>query len=77
MAPFYEWDSAVSRLKSHYEEIVYFLPISPQEFLVPIQSTSEGWKAALTLAPSSGFELRTSGLGIQHILFNGNFLIQN
>ena len=36
---------------SHFEEVVYFLPISSQEFLVLILSTSEGWKAESTLEP--------------------------
>ena len=31
--------------QSHYEGTVYFLPLGPQEFLVFISSTSEGWKA--------------------------------
>ena len=30
---------------------VYFLPLSPQEFLVLIWSTLEGWKADLTMEP--------------------------
>ena len=50
---------------SHFEEAVYFLLLSSQKFLVLILSTSEGWKAELTLAPPSGFEHGTSGLGIQ------------
>ena len=29
--------------------IVYFLSLSPQEFLVLVWSTSEGWKAESTL----------------------------
>ena len=33
MAPFYGWGSTVSRLQSHYEETVYFVPLSPREFL--------------------------------------------
>ena len=37
--------------KKNFEEAVYFLPLSSQKFLVPISSTSEGWKAALTLEP--------------------------
>ena len=57
MAPFYGWDSTVSRLQSHYEEIVYFLPLSFQKFLVLIRSISKGWKDEMTLKPSSGFEL--------------------
>ena len=36
LAPFYEWDSTVSKIQSHYEEAVYFLPLSLQEFLVLI-----------------------------------------
>ena len=38
----YELGSAFSILKSHYEETVYFLPLSPQGFLVLISSTVEG-----------------------------------
>ena len=53
--------------KSHFEEAVYFLPISSQIFLVLILSTSEGWKAESTLEPPSGFEHRTPGLEIQHL----------
>ena len=34
MAPFYGWGSTVSRLQSHYEETVYFLPISLSYFAV-------------------------------------------
>ena len=36
IVPFYGWGSTVSRLQSHYEETVYFLPLGPQEFLVLI-----------------------------------------
>ena len=53
--------------KSHFEEAVYFLPISSQIFLVLILSTSEGWKAESTLEPLTGFEHRTPGLEIQHL----------
>ena len=41
---------------SRFEEAVYFLPFSSQEFLVLILSTSEGWKAESALEPPSGFE---------------------
>ena len=54
MAPFYGW-----------EETVYCLPLSPQEVLVLIWSTSEGWKSKFTLEPPSGLEPGTPGLGIQ------------
>ena len=52
---------------SHFEEAVYFLPLSYQKFLVLILSTSEGWKAESTLEPPSGFEPGTPGLGIQRL----------
>ena len=52
---------------SHFEEVVYFLPQSSQKLLVLILSTSEGWKADLTLEPPSGFEHGSPGLGIQHL----------
>ena len=40
---FFGWGSTVSRLQSHYEETVYFLPFSCQEFLVFNWSILEGW----------------------------------
>ena len=42
--------------KKNLEESVYFLPLSPQKFLVFTLSTSEEWKAESTLEPPSGFE---------------------
>ena len=57
MAPLYGWSSADSRLQSHHEETVYFLPLSSLQFLVLIRSTSEGRKVEITLKLSSGFEL--------------------
>ena len=53
---------------SHFEEAVYFLPLSLQKFLVLTLSTSEGWKVESTLETPSGFEDGTPGLGIQHWL---------
>ena len=50
---------------SHFEEAVYFLPLSSQKSLVLILSTSEGWTAESTLEPPSGFEHGTPALGIQ------------
>ena len=47
---------------SHVEETVYFLPLSSHKSIL---STSEGWKAASTLEPPSGFEHETPRLGIQ------------
>ena len=52
---------------SHFEEPVYFLPLSSQKFLVLILSTSEGWKAESTLEPPSGFDHGTPRLGIQRL----------
>ena len=53
--------------QGHFEEAVYFLPLSSQIFLVLILPTLEGWKAESVLEPPSGFEHRTPGLGIQHL----------
>ena len=52
---------------SHFEEAVYFLPLSSQTFLVLVLSTSEGRKAESTFEPPSGFEHGTSGLEIQRL----------
>ena len=36
MAPFYGWGLTTSRLHSHNEEAVYFVPLRSQKFLVLI-----------------------------------------
>ena len=41
-----------------------FFIISPQDVVVLIWSTSEGWKAESTLEPPCGFDPGTSGLEI-------------
>ena len=33
MAPFYGWSSTASRLQSHFEEVIYFLPLTTVCFL--------------------------------------------
>ena len=48
---------------THFEEVVYFLPLSSQKFLALILSTSEGWKAESTFEPPSGFEHGTPWIG--------------
>ena len=53
--------------QSHFEEAVYFLPLSFQKFLVLILSTSEGWKAESTMEVPGGFEHGTPWLGIQRL----------
>ena len=67
MAAFYGWGSTASRLHSLYEEVVYFLPLSSQKFLVLIWSTLEGWKAESTLEPPSGSQHGTPGLRIKRL----------
>ena len=61
------WGSTATRLQSHYQEVVYFLPLNSQKFLVLIWSTLEGRKAELTLEVPSGFKHGTPGLGILHL----------
>lgn len=56
---------AVSSLQCHYEETVHCLLISPQDVLVFIWSTWEGWNAKSKLGPTSGFEPRIPRLEIQ------------
>ena len=67
-ATFHGWDSAASRLKSHYEETVYFLPINLQKFLVPIWRTLERWKAESTLELPSYFKHGIPGFWIQRLI---------
>ena len=67
MVSSYGWGSTVSRLQSHYEETVYSLPLSPQEFLVLISSISARWEVETTLEPLSNFEPGTPELGIQRL----------
>ena len=52
---------------SHFEEAVYFLPLSSHKSLVLILLILEGLTAELTLEPPSGFEHEAHGLGIQHL----------
>ena len=60
MAPFNAWCSTVSKLMSHYEETVYFLPLRPQEFVVLSLSTSKRW---LNLGANQWFWNRNSRIG--------------
>ena len=72
MAPFFRDGVQLpqgSKLPPHFEEAVYFLPLSSLKFLVLILSTSERWKAESTLEPPSGFDHGTPGLGIQRLIF--------
>ena len=52
---------------SHFEEAVYFLPLSSHKSLVLILPTSEGWTAESSLEPPSGFEHGTLRLEIQRL----------
>ena len=52
---------------SHFEEAIYFLPLSSQKFLLLILSTSKGWKAESTLEPPNGFEYGTPKLEIRRL----------
>ena len=63
--PFYGWGVTASRQLSHYKEVVYFLPLSSQKFLIFILLTSIGWKADSSLKLHSCFKLGNPGMGIQ------------
>ena len=67
MSHFYGWGSVTSRLQNHFDETVYFLPLSTQKFLVLIWLTSELWKAKLTVVPPGGFQHESPGFGIQSL----------
>ena len=67
MFPFFKDGAQLPQGWSHFEEAVYFLPLSSQKFLVLILLTSEGWKAESTLEPPSDFEHGTPGLVIQRL----------
>ena len=54
-----------SRLRSHNEEAVYFLPLSSQNFLILIWLILVGRKTESTLEAPSGVGHRNPGLGIQ------------
>ena len=61
---FYGWDLTASRLQSHYEEVVYFLPLISQKFLVLISLTSEGWKnESFNLGATQWFWTRDPWMG--------------
>ena len=67
MAPFFLDGVQLRQGQNHFEEAVYFLPLSSQKFLVLILSTSEGWKAESTLETPNNFEHGTPGWGIQRL----------
>ena len=66
MALFYGWDSTVSGLQSHYEETFYFLPVSPEEFLVLILWKWMDERLSLLWSHPVIWNLRYPGFGIQH-----------
>ena len=67
MRSFCEWGSNTARPQPLRGGNLLFITKFPQEFLVLILSTSEGWKTKSTLEPLSGFEHGTPGLGIQRL----------
>ena len=64
--PFYWWDSAVSRLQSHYKESLLFTTqyqVVSGTHWIHLRNM-KGW---VTVEPPWGFEPRRPGLGIQHL----------
>ena len=78
VAFFYGWGSTASRLQSYYEESNYFLPLSPQKFLVLIWSTRERWKAESTLEPRRmlcSIKMKFGLMFVCHITFSNCFIL--
>ena len=74
-APFYGWSSTVSKLQSHYEETVYFLPLSSLDFWYSILQQNKEFKKSsktLILVQTLKKELKMSESGVQ-ILMHNNF----
>ena len=63
MAPYFMDGVQLPQGQHHFEEAVYFFPLSPQKFLVLALLTLEGWKAESTLEPPSAFEHGTLWIG--------------
>ena len=57
IASFYGWGSTVTRLQGHCKEIVYFLPLHPQEFLVFSRSTIKKFQLNGSCQPSANLVL--------------------
>ena len=57
MAPFNGWGSTASRLQSHYEEAVYFLPQISLKFPVLVWSTSEDKRLSRSWSQTVVFKL--------------------
>ena len=66
MASFYGWGSTASRLQPLRGGSLRFTTKFP-EIPGTHLSTSEGWRAALTLEPPNGFEHGIPRLGIQRL----------
>ena len=67
MGPFLMDGVQLPQGQSHFDEAVYFVPLSSQKSLVLILSASEGWTAESSLELPSGFEHGIPGLGIQRV----------
>ena len=59
--------------ESHFEEVVHFLPLSSQKFLVLILSTWEGWKAESTLKPPTVFVPAKNYASLYLMIYSNNF----
>ena len=53
--PFFMDGVQLPQCNSHFDEAVYFLPLSSQKFLVLNLSTSEGWKDWINLGATQWF----------------------
>ena len=69
--PFFWIGLPISRLLSHYEEMVYFFALDPQRFLVFIWSNLEEWKAKSTLQKLMHYSLEVLSKPSGDTLFEG------
>ena len=68
MAPFYGWGSTASRLESHFEEAVYFLPLSSQKLLVLMDEKLNRARSHPVVLNTGPLDLESSALTTRPLL---------
>ena len=73
IAPFYGWGSTASRLESHFEEAVYFLPLSSQKLLVLMDEKLNRARSHPVVLNTGPLDLESSALTARP-LFHKNYV---